>query len=662
MCIRKDRNEGFRKEHQMGGAGLNTKQAEELTGMSRQNIRYYERMGLLEPARDDSNAYRDYSEEDIRRLKLIRMLRMLDMPLKEIQDVINENVSLKEAVEHQREVLQTRQKQLGAAIEVCTSISREKADRPDVDSYLLRMETMERNGGIFARFVDDYKQVVHEEQERKFAFYADIPVNTAGAFEKVLRKYAADTGRKFRLLKKGKYPEFLLGTEIYTAVRVLERRKGDDDPAVKIICEKKESDQKHSRISGKRRKIFQGIHIIGKNIRRYRRKSILNLVLSMLAVMILAFYLGNMGSTRRMLTEMPETLDISGEIWNMCGKMNHGLFISYRVADDLYASSLIGNIAESSELIGSFSPAPPVAEGSEGEFSVTGINRMECLEGMDVSDISWIDGMDWELFQRSADTCLISAAFAEKTGLSAGDHVTFDLARYSQGLAGVTLTREELKPRTFTAAGVYQDEPGRDGGNPEVLLPLDVVKDIYEENDKVYFASSLSFQVTDPMKLDEVKQELSDAGLKEIIYGSPDSYVGIGVKLSDSVFIRSMESADRSRALLESFLPFIFLIVAAAGYIIPSLLFQSRREEYAVMRALGTGKRFCSLIFYMEHMLPAMAGALLGAAAGVLAGALGIAEAIPVWGIYLLFYMAGAAAAMWRFGRFSIAAVLAHRD
>ena len=68
MCIRKDRNEGFRKEHQMGGAGLNTKQAEELTGMSRQNIRYYERMGLLEPARDDSNAYRDYSEEDIRRL------------------------------------------------------------------------------------------------------------------------------------------------------------------------------------------------------------------------------------------------------------------------------------------------------------------------------------------------------------------------------------------------------------------------------------------------------------------------------------------------------------------------------------------------------------------------------------------------------------------
>ena len=88
---------------------MNTKQVEELTGMSRQNIRYYERMGLLEPAREDGNAYRDYSEEDVRRLKLIKMLRMLDMPLKEIEDIINDKVSLKTSVKRQRENLQTHQ-------------------------------------------------------------------------------------------------------------------------------------------------------------------------------------------------------------------------------------------------------------------------------------------------------------------------------------------------------------------------------------------------------------------------------------------------------------------------------------------------------------------------------------------------------------------------
>lgn len=632
--------------------------------MSRQNIRYYERMGLLEPARDDSNAYRDYSEEDVKRLKLIRMLRMLDMPLKDIQDVINEKVSLKEAVRHQKEILQIQQKQLSAAIDVCTSISREKDEQPDVDSYLLRMEKMEKNGGVFAGFLDDYKQVAREEQERKFFFYAGSQVNTPGAFEKELKEYAAGNGQKFRMIRKGRYPEFLLGTEVYTAVKVLEKNKKDERPAVKIICEKKETDQKRGRIPEKRRRIFQGMYTVAANIRRYKRKSILNLVLSMLAVLVLGFYLGNMRSTEQMLRKMPEEFTIRGEIWNMRGEANHGLFISYRILDDLYASPLIGDIAESAELTGSVRDTSQDTElqDEQAGLSVTGINRTECLEGMTESDITWDEGMDWETFQQSREACVISGAYAKESGFAAGDTVTLDLARYSQGLAGVTLTREELTPRTFTVAGIYSEETGRDGGNPEMLLPLDTVKEIYEENDKVYFASSLSFAVTNPMKLDEVKQLLADAGLKEIIYGSPASYVGIGVKLTDSVFIRSMESADRSRVLLESFLPFVFLIVAAAGYIIPGLLFQNRREEYAVMRALGTGKGFCGTMFYLEHILTAAAGALAGAVAGMIAGALDLAGALMVWGLYLLFYMTGAAAAVWRFGKFSIAAVLAHRD
>ena len=641
--------------------------------MSRQNIRYYERMGLLEPARDDSNAYRDYSEEDVRRLKLIRMLRMLDMPLKDIQDIINEKASLREAVRHQKEILQTQQKQLNAAIEVCTSIGREKDDRPDVDGYLSRMETMEKNGGLFARFVDDYKQVVHDEQERKFSFYTESPVNTAGAFEKVLRKYAADHGQKFHMLKKGKYPEFMMGTETYTAVQILEKRKDDEKPSVKIVCEKKEPDQRNGQMPAKRRRALRGIHIVATNIRRYGRKSILNLLLSMLTVMILAFYLGNIAGTRRQLEEMPGKFTISGEIWNGCGEMNHGLFISHRVLDDLYESPLFGSIAESAELVGNIAMGDPDSgeldseekngtDPGENDISLTGVNRTECLEGMKDEDIAWGDGVDWESFQKSSDTCLVSEIFAKESGLAIGDTVRFDLARYSQGLAGVTLTREELLPETFRVEGIYKEAAGRDGGNPEVLLPLDAVKGIYEKNDKVYFASALSFELTDPMMLNEAKKALSDAGLKEIIYGSPNSYVGIGVKLTDSVFIRSMESADRSLTLLESFLPFIFLIVAAAGYIIPSLLFQNRREEYAVMRALGTGSRFCSLLLYAEHILPAAAGSLAGAAAGMAAGAVDAGDAFLVWGAYLAVYMLGAAAAMWRFGRFSIAAVLSHRD
>ena len=60
---------------------MNIKQASKQSGVSAPNIRFYEKEGLLNPARLPGNDYRDYTEQDIRTLRFIRMLRMLDVPL-----------------------------------------------------------------------------------------------------------------------------------------------------------------------------------------------------------------------------------------------------------------------------------------------------------------------------------------------------------------------------------------------------------------------------------------------------------------------------------------------------------------------------------------------------------------------------------------------------
>ena len=60
---------------------MNIKQASEQSGVSAPNIRFYEKEGLFTPARRQGNDYRDYTAGDVRTLKLIRMLRMLDVPL-----------------------------------------------------------------------------------------------------------------------------------------------------------------------------------------------------------------------------------------------------------------------------------------------------------------------------------------------------------------------------------------------------------------------------------------------------------------------------------------------------------------------------------------------------------------------------------------------------
>ena len=53
-------------------------QAAQRCGVSAANIRYYEREGLLAPQARADNDYRLYSEDDVHRLRFIRLCRAMD--------------------------------------------------------------------------------------------------------------------------------------------------------------------------------------------------------------------------------------------------------------------------------------------------------------------------------------------------------------------------------------------------------------------------------------------------------------------------------------------------------------------------------------------------------------------------------------------------------
>ena len=74
---------------------MGIREAEEATDISRQNIRFYEKQGLLHPARNKRNSYREYSDEDILRLKQIRLFRKLGMPLDEIRRLLEGEKNIK---------------------------------------------------------------------------------------------------------------------------------------------------------------------------------------------------------------------------------------------------------------------------------------------------------------------------------------------------------------------------------------------------------------------------------------------------------------------------------------------------------------------------------------------------------------------------------------
>ena len=115
-----------------------------------------------------------------------------------------------------------------------------------------------------------------------------------------------------------------------------------------------------------------------------------------------------------------------------------------------------------------------------------------------------------------------------------------------------------------------------------------------------------------------MKRDLREPRLTPVVPGSSENYAGSALRMEDDVFIQAARGLEKSISLLEGFMPFVLLIVVLSGYIVPHLLLQGRKGEYAIMRALGAG-------------------------------------------IFLCCYTLGAGAAMWMFGRISIAAVLTHQ-
>jgi len=60
---------------------MTIKETEELTGLSRSNIRFYEKEKLIVPSRNENNSYRDYSEQDVENIKKIAYLRTLGLSI-----------------------------------------------------------------------------------------------------------------------------------------------------------------------------------------------------------------------------------------------------------------------------------------------------------------------------------------------------------------------------------------------------------------------------------------------------------------------------------------------------------------------------------------------------------------------------------------------------
>ena len=136
---------------------MTIKEVEKLLNISRANVRYYEKQGLLLPTRSN-NSYREYNEEDIKTLKQIIIFRKCNISIENIKKIFDKEKSLEEISKEQLTEIERTINELNGAKKICKMISKEQNNITNFDEnkYLEIISSEEKNGNVFNNFAEDF--------------------------------------------------------------------------------------------------------------------------------------------------------------------------------------------------------------------------------------------------------------------------------------------------------------------------------------------------------------------------------------------------------------------------------------------------------------------------------------------------------------------------
>ena len=193
---------------------MKIKQVEELVGITRKNIRFYEDQGLLNVERAE-NGYREYHQADVIRLQEIKLFRKMDISIEEMKLLFEKKKSLQICLEQHLKELEHR-----------------SLESLNAEDCLEEIEQMEKEG---AKFMNVNKTDVHNKK-RKEAIIGAAVMTLLMLLTIIIIFWAniqdpIPTG--LFLLLEGIPIVIIVGTLIALAGRMKEIEGGEEDEASK---------------------------------------------------------------------------------------------------------------------------------------------------------------------------------------------------------------------------------------------------------------------------------------------------------------------------------------------------------------------------------------------------------------------------------------------
>ena|GEM_PF-141467 len=160
---------------------MDIRDVEQKTGLSRANIRFYEKEGLLSPARRE-NGYRDYSEENAEFLLKIKLLRQLGVAVEDIRKLSDDELKLESVIRTRLSGIRKESRELEISESICRKILDDGAEFRQMNAaeYLNYAESLRRTsaGSTFPKAAEaavqkDVEKTVSHPWRRFLAYEFD---------------------------------------------------------------------------------------------------------------------------------------------------------------------------------------------------------------------------------------------------------------------------------------------------------------------------------------------------------------------------------------------------------------------------------------------------------------------------------------------------------
>lgn len=162
---------------------MTIKEIEKELNIPRATVRFYEKEGLLEPSREE-NGYRDYSSEDVERIKKIVIFRKIGLSVSDIEDLLDGAAELPGVLDENIANLEKQMEELKGAISLSKKMKEEAVTMSSFET-------------------EDYWNLLDEEEKKGNRFF-DVAKDIARVEKGVILNYIGWTDKNGNLYAPGK--------------------------------------------------------------------------------------------------------------------------------------------------------------------------------------------------------------------------------------------------------------------------------------------------------------------------------------------------------------------------------------------------------------------------------------------------------------------------